>query len=109
MDDWSLAALALFCLVALLMSLLALLVYSGLFSSIDVKTTKPPIGNVVIAYKDGTGPYQNCGSYFTESCSIDPTKTQIGLYYDDPEKVGHDISCFGISSLLLEGDDNIRP
>lgn len=88
MDDWQLAFFSLFCLLALLLSLFALLAYSGLFSSVDPKTTnKPPIGSVVFAYKDGTGPYQNCGSYFSDSCSIAPTKKQMGIYYDDPEKV----------------------
>lgn len=74
-------------LIALLGSVLGLLIHSGLFAPVDIKVKKPPIGKVVIAYKDGRGPYKECGANFSEATSIAPEKKQIGLYYDPPDKV----------------------
>lgn len=74
-------------LFSLLLTLLALALYSGLFTSIDVKTGTPPVGSCFIAYKYGTGDYSEVGSYFTEGTNIGPNLKQIGLYYDDPAQV----------------------
>ena len=84
MDGWILLIIGLILFVG---TLLGLLIFSGVLTSVDVKTGKPPIGKAHIAYKDGTGPYNTVGSFFTESTSIAPSLKAIGLYYDDPAEV----------------------
>lgn len=88
-------------LALLIVTLLVLLVYSGLFASVDVKTGPPPMNKVVIAYKDGKGPYSNTGSFFSEAVSIAPDKKSIGIYYDNPEVVSHSFTCSYIITLEM--------
>lgn len=74
--------------LCLILTLLALLLLSGLFETIEVKTGKPPLGEVVIAYKFCRGPYKECGPVFTEVCGLTPQgQKTVGIYYDDPEVV----------------------
>lgn len=74
--------------LCLILTLLALLLLSGLFETIEVKTGKPPLGEVVIAYKFCRGPYKECGPVFTEVCGLTPQgQKTVGIYYDDPEAV----------------------
>lgn len=90
MDDlYVLSAIFVVLLVLVAASIFVLLIFSGLFSSINVETSKPPIGEVCIAYKDGTGPYSGVGSNFSECTSIAPDLKVIGLYYDDPKTVSN--------------------
>lgn len=74
-------------LVLILGTLFALVCYSGLFAPVEIKTSKPPIGTALLAYKDGRGPYSNTGSFYSETCSIAPEKKCLGIYYDDPGEV----------------------
>ncbi|XP_047479832.1 testis-expressed protein 264 homolog isoform X2 [Penaeus chinensis] len=62
----------------------ALLVHSGLLIPVDVKTCKPDIGEIQIAYKFAQGPYKDSGMLFTEVHSLLPQYRTIGVYYDDP-------------------------
>lgn len=63
------------------------LLYSGLLSEVTIKTGPPPIKNVTIAYKFHEGSYKDCGPAYTESCSIGPKLSSIGVFYDDPKQV----------------------
>lgn len=74
-------------LLLIALSLFVLFIFSGLLASVVVKTSSPPIGEVYIAYKDGTGHYSGVGSNFFESTSIAPDLRQIGLYFDEPGTV----------------------
>lgn len=65
-----------------------LLSFLGLTGSVQVSVGKPVVGHLWIAYKEHKGPYDKCGHHFTEAVSILPNKTTIGIFYDDPEKVG---------------------
>lgn len=81
----------LFLVVVLLACLIAtvgfFLLYSGLLTDVHIKTGPPPIRNVTIAYKFKEGPYKECGAAFTESSSIGPKLSSIGVFYDDPKQV----------------------
>lgn len=78
--------LLVFCL---LLTLLALLIFSGLFENVNVGTGKPPIGEVTLAYKFARGPYKDSGQLFTEISLLAPPGGHrcIGIYYDDPKSV----------------------
>ena len=81
------------CLIALLLvvifiTLIWLIVYSGVFQTLDdIGTGKPPIGQAVIAYRYLQGPYNESGQTFTEAAIISPGNKALGIYYDDPQKV----------------------
>ena len=73
--------------VALLLTLAILVFYTGLFDGVEVKTGRPPVASIRVAYKFATGPYKDCSYLFTEVISIVPKLRSIGVYYDDPKKV----------------------
>lgn len=60
---------------------------AGLFYKLVVKTGKPPIGNVDIAYKFVRGPYSKCIPILREIKAIYPTLKCLRISYDDPEMV----------------------
>jgi hypothetical protein len=73
----------------LIVTVVAVIVYSGLFTEVNIKTGSPPIKNVTIAYKLHKGPYKDCGAAFTETVSIGPKLNTIRVSYDDPTEVRH--------------------
>ncbi|MEQ2182878.1 hypothetical protein GOODEAATRI_026838, partial [Goodea atripinnis] len=87
MSDLILLLLIVFLLLCLALTVGGLLVYSGLFSDVVVKTGAPPISNATVAYKFKQGAYKDCGAAYTESCSICPKLKSIGIFYDDPKQV----------------------
>lgn len=77
-----------FVVICLFATIFGLLYASGIFHHVEIGTGKPPIGQVVIAYKFMKGPYKDCGQLFTEVCSrIKPEQKSLGIYYDDPKVV----------------------
>lgn len=74
-------------LILLLLTIFGLLVYSGLFTEINVKTCKPPFGSIEIAYKYATGPYNGSALMFTEVHALAPMLSNLGIYYDNPKTV----------------------
>ena len=113
--------------VALVLTLLAYLVYSGLLAAIDVQAKEPNFGDLTVAYKTGTGPYKNCGELFTEvsclttlsfpihhglkfktllmqvSCLL-PDRDCIGIYYDDPDAVAPDELRYAVGAVISDAD-----
>lgn len=87
MSDLILLLLAVVLLVCLMVTIGGFLLYSGLLSDVIIKTGPPPIRNVTIAYKFKEGSYKDCGAAYTESCSIGPKLSSIGVFYDDPKQV----------------------
>ena len=75
--------------ICLIATVAYLLYYIGILYNVNVSVGKPPLENVWIAYKKHTGPYEKCGSHFTEIVSLCPKLDSIGIYYDDPNKVPH--------------------
>ena len=75
----------LFCVILIL----GVLSYvTGIFYGVEVKTGKPPVGRMTIAYKFARGSYKECGSLFDEVVSILPSSQRtLGIYYDDPKEV----------------------
>lgn len=88
-SDYVLLVAIIAIVLCLLATLLGLLIYSGLFASVEIHAGKPPFENLVIAYKFARGPYKNAGALFTEVSSLVPQLKCIGVYYDDPSEVSH--------------------
>lgn len=73
-----------------------------------MKTGKPPLGEVVIAYKFCRGPYKECGPVFTEVCGLTPQgQKTVGIYYDDPEVVESHKLRYVVGAILSEGGSEI--
>ena len=86
--DLIIGILIFFVVICLLLTIFALLYVSGIFHQVQVGTGKPPIGQVIIAYKFAKGPYKESGHLFTELCSrLKPEQKCLGIYYDDPKVV----------------------
>ncbi|KAJ8046306.1 hypothetical protein HOLleu_04934 [Holothuria leucospilota] len=93
--------------VALLLTILTLLWYTGVFSTVDVSSGKPPYGAMQIAYKYATGPYKECGPLFTELHNLVPDLKLCGVYYDDPNMVEHSKLRYIVAAILAEGDGEV--
>ncbi|CAB1417886.1 unnamed protein product, partial [Pleuronectes platessa] len=102
MSDLILLLLMVGLLVCLLVTVGGSLVYSGLLSDVVIKTGPPPIRNVTIAYKFREGSYKDCGAAYTESCSIGPRLTSIGVFYDDPKQRPSEKCRYVVGSVLCE-------
>ncbi|XP_078270481.1 testis-expressed protein 264 homolog [Rhinoraja longicauda] len=100
-----LALLTLLLAVLLLLSLLAFAVYSGLLAEVAVRSGPPPVRALAVAYKYKQGPYREAASLFTESTSIAPKLSCIGVYYDDPQQVPEEKLRYIVGSILSEGDE----
>lgn len=87
MSDLILVLLLVVLLVCLLATVAGFLLYSGLLSDVIIKTGPPPVRNVTIAYKFQEGSYKDCGAAYTETCSIGPKLSTVGVFYDDPKQV----------------------
>ncbi len=74
-------------LILILVTVFVYFVYSGLFHTVEIRTGKPPVKALRVAYKYAVGPYKNCGPLFTEVTKAAPDLRCFGLYYDDPAKV----------------------
>ncbi|KAG7219244.1 hypothetical protein INR49_006352 [Caranx melampygus] len=105
MSDLVLLLLIVLFLVCLVVTVGGFLVYSGLLSDVDIKTGPPPIRNVTIAYKFREGSYKDCGAAYTETCSIGPRLSSIGVFYDDPKQRPSDKCRYVVGSVLCEGEE----
>ncbi|CAG06802.1 unnamed protein product, partial [Tetraodon nigroviridis] len=92
MSDVLLLLLVVVLLVCLIATVGFFLLHSGLLTEVHIKTGAPPIRNVTIAYKFKEGPYKECGAAFTESSSIGPKLSSIGVFYDDPKQKSSTVS-----------------
>lgn len=70
-----------------LVGLLALLVYSGLFYTYTIRCSIPASLPKRIAYTTYKGRYQDVGKVFCKLCDLVPHKRLFGIYYDDPKTV----------------------
>uniref|UniRef100_A0A5F8GPT6 Testis expressed 264, ER-phagy receptor n=1 Tax=Monodelphis domestica TaxID=13616 RepID=A0A5F8GPT6_MONDO len=84
MSEFLLLGLIVGLVLTLLLTLLGFAVYSGLLEDVVVSAGSPPIRNITLAYKFHVGSYKDSGQLFTESCSISPRLSSIGVYYDNP-------------------------
>ncbi|XP_071191789.1 testis-expressed protein 264-like [Salvelinus alpinus] len=105
MSDSIILALIVFLMLCLIVTVVAAVVYSGLFTEVNIKTGSPYIKNVTIAYKLHKGPYKDCGGAFTETVSIGPKLNTIRVSYDDSTEVPDDQCRYIIGSILSEGDE----
>ncbi|MED6251652.1 hypothetical protein ATANTOWER_000959 [Ataeniobius toweri] len=104
MSDLILLLLIVFLLLCLALTVGGLLVYSGLFSDVVVKTGAPPISNATVAYKFKQGAYKDCGAAYTESCSICPKLKSIGIFYDDPKQLlAFSVMCSFLNKKMQAG------
>ncbi|XP_044074816.1 testis-expressed protein 264 homolog [Siniperca chuatsi] len=105
MSDLILVLLLVVLLVCLVVTVGGFLLYSGLLSDVIIKTGPPPIRNVTIAYKFREGSYKDCGAAYTESCSIGPKLSSIGVFYDDPKQRPSEKCRYLVGSVLCEGEE----
>lgn len=105
MSDFVILALIAVLVVVLMVTLLALLLYSGLLAEVLVRTGAPPVKKITVAYKFTKGSYKDSGALFTESCSIAPKLSSIGIYYDDPNQTEADRCRYAVGSILSEDED----
>ncbi|XP_053648684.1 testis-expressed protein 264 homolog isoform X2 [Cherax quadricarinatus] len=90
-------------------TIIGLLVHSGLFIPVDVKTCKPNIGEVYIAYKFARGPYKESGTLFTQVHTLLPEYRTIGVYYDDPKmRQSHKLR-YIVGVILSENGSPVTP
>ncbi|XP_042221338.1 testis-expressed protein 264 homolog isoform X2 [Homarus americanus] len=90
-------------------TVVGLLVHSGLFIPVDVKTCKPDLGEVYIAYKFARGPYKESGTLFTQVHTLLPDYRTIGVYYDDPKmKQSHKLR-YIVGVVLSENGSPVVP
>lgn len=105
MSDLILVLLLVVLLVCLIVTIGGFLLYSGLLSDVIIKTGPPPIRNVTIAYKFKEGSYKDCGALYTETCSIGPKLSTIGVFYDDPKQRPSEKCRYVVGSVLCEGEE----
>ncbi|XP_058844692.1 testis-expressed protein 264 homolog [Acipenser ruthenus] len=105
MSEFILLALISFLFLFLLLTVLGVVLYSGLFTEVIIRTGSSPIKNITIAYKFNQGSYKDSGAVFTESCSIGPKLSSIGVYYDDPKQVPAEKCRYIAGSVLSEGEE----
>ena len=100
-----------------LLTVFCLLTYCGLFESIDVKVgpSPVPISGRTVVYKTARGDYSKSGHMFTELTGdlvrIHPHAsdlTQIGFYFDDPEKRTADRLRYAVGAILPDDDADMR-
>ncbi|XP_070557661.1 testis-expressed protein 264 homolog [Ptychodera flava] len=94
-----------FLTIALFLTLCLLVVYSGLFHSVDVKAGRPPVSNLYIAYKYRKGPYSECGDLFTDTVKLAPDHRSIAVFYDSPCEVAANELRYIVGCILAEGDE----
>ncbi|KAL5014407.1 hypothetical protein ScPMuIL_008677 [Solemya velum] len=87
--------------------LLAFLAYSGLFTSVNIGTGRPPIGEVIVAYKFSTGPYERSEKLFREFMKIDDKRTTLGIYYDNPDEVSAERLRYVVGQIVAENEDPV--
>ncbi len=93
--------------LAFLLTILAYLAYSGLFSAVAVSAKEPPIGDLVVAYRTARGPYSGAGALFTQACSLLPGRRALGVYYDDPEGQAPEEGLrYAVGCVLCDGEDD---
>ncbi|KAK7082695.1 hypothetical protein SK128_019491 [Halocaridina rubra] len=75
----------LFLILIVIATVTFLLIHSGLLTTVEVKTCKPDIGEIKIAYKFARGPYKESGTLYTQVHTLLPEYRTLGVYYDDPK------------------------
>ncbi|XP_056660977.1 testis-expressed protein 264 [Monodelphis domestica] len=109
MSEFLLLGLIVGLVLTLLLTLLGFAVYSGLLEDVVVSAGSPPIRNITLAYKFHVGSYKDSGQLFTESCSISPRLSSIGVYYDNPHTVPPEKCRYAVGSILSEGEESPSP
>ncbi|XP_062401626.1 testis-expressed protein 264 homolog [Sardina pilchardus] len=102
MSGWQILGVVGILILTLLLMGIGYVMYSGLFSEINIRTGSPPMKNITIAYKFKQGPYKDCGALFTECSRLGPKLSTIGVFYDDPKKVPGPLCRCAVGSVLSE-------
>ncbi|KAG5275143.1 hypothetical protein AALO_G00144070 [Alosa alosa] len=102
MSGWQVLGVVGILILSLLLMAVGYVMYSGLFSEINIRTGSPPMRNITIAYKFKQGPYKDCGPLFTECSKLGPKLSTIGVFYDDPKKVPGPLCRCAVGSVLSE-------
>ena len=65
--------------ISVFASVFGYLVYSGLFTSIEIGTQEPVYGDLTVCYKTGRGPYKNTGMSFLHYYVLDLSITFVKI------------------------------
>ena len=75
-------------LAIVLLVVLGIMVHSGVFYRLNIRTAVPRAIPSRVAYKVYKGSYRNAGAGFEDVMQRAPGYTRLfGVYYDDPKKV----------------------
>ncbi|XP_073707959.1 testis-expressed protein 264 [Garra rufa] len=105
MSDFVIILLILFLVICLILTLVGFVFYTGIFSEVVIRTGSPPVKNITIAYKFRKGSYKASGAAFTESCSIGPKLSSVGVFYDNPNQTQADQCRYVVGSILSENEE----
>lgn len=105
MSDFVILLLILFLVICLIVTLVGFVFYTGIFSEVVIRTGSPPVKNITIAYKFWKSSYKASGAAFTESCSIGPKLSSVGVFYDDPNQTPADQCRYVVGSILCENEE----
>lgn len=105
MSDFVILCLIVFLVICLILTLVGFVFYTGLLSEVVVRTGSPPVKKITIAYKFWKGSYKASGAAFTESCSIGPKLSSVGVFYNDPNQTQADECRYVVGSILSEDEE----
>ncbi|KAK4299761.1 hypothetical protein Pmani_027981 [Petrolisthes manimaculis] len=96
-------------LLVVFITIIGLLVHSGIFEPVEVRTCKPDIGEVYIAYQFARGPYKESGALFTQIHTLLPDYRTVGVYYDNPKMKQPQKLRYIVGIILAENGSRVDP
>ncbi|KAK3874977.1 hypothetical protein Pcinc_020127 [Petrolisthes cinctipes] len=96
-------------LLVVLITIIGLLIHSGIFEPVEVRTCKPDIGEVYIAYQFARGPYKESGALFTQIHTLLPEYRTVGVYYDNPKMKQPQKLRYIVGVILAENGSRVDP
>eukprot|EP00795_Rhopilema_esculentum_P008082 gene8082-13997_t len=74
--------------------------FVGVFLKVKVEVKRPPFAECTFLYKFYQGPYNTSGKAFDEVSKLGKKFCCAGIYFDDPEVVASNETCFAVGVLI---------